>query len=227
MTKILIADDNEQNRYMLQVLLRGNGYEVVSATNGAEALEMARGDPPDMIVTDILMPVMDGFTLCRHWKEDERLKHIPFIFYTATYTDPEDEKLALSLGGDRFLIKPIEPGTLVQILSEVFEEYAAKESTVVPKSAMEEGTYYQEYNEALFRKLERKMAQLEEANQRLSALYQASVAVTSIMDLSKLLPQVLDITINILGYTQADFFLYDTICQSISPGGFNQLSPRR
>ncbi len=227
MTKILIADDNEQNRYMLQVLLKGNGYDVVSATNGAEALEMARGDPPDMIVTDILMPVMDGFTLCRHWKEDERLKNIPFIFYTATYTEPEDEKLALSLGADRFLIKPIELGMLVQILTEVFEEYAAKESTIAPKSAMEEGAYYQEYNEALFRKLERKMAQLEEANQRLSALYQASVAITSIMDLSKLLPQVLDITINILGYTQANFFLYDTAAKvfhlAVSAGCFQDV----
>ena len=173
MTKILIADDIEENRYMLQVLLRGHNYEVISTTNGAEALEIARSDPPDMILTDILMPVMDGFTLCRHWKEDEQLKNIPFVYYTATYTEPEDEKLALSLGADRFLIKPIEPGTLVQILKEVFEEYSAKKPAAAPKLAMEEAAYYQEYNEALFRKLEHKMAQLEGANQYLSALYQA------------------------------------------------------
>ena len=60
MTRILIADDNEQNLYLLHVLLTGYGYEVVSAENGARALEMARRDPPDMIITDILMPVMDG-----------------------------------------------------------------------------------------------------------------------------------------------------------------------
>ena len=65
MTRILIADDNEQNLYMLQVLLTGYGYQVVSTDNGAKALEIARRDPPDMIVSDILMPVMDGFALCR------------------------------------------------------------------------------------------------------------------------------------------------------------------
>ena len=88
MTKLLIVDDNEQNLYMLQVLLNGHGYEVVLAEDGAKALETARRDPPDMIIADILMPVMDGFALCREWKQDDRLKDIPFVFYTSTYTDP-------------------------------------------------------------------------------------------------------------------------------------------
>jgi len=80
-TKLLIVDDDEQNLYMLQVLLEGHGYEVDTAGDGAEALEKARRDPPDMIISDILMPVMDGFTLCREWlKEYEQLKHIPFVF---------------------------------------------------------------------------------------------------------------------------------------------------
>ena len=71
MTKILVVDDNEQNLYLLEVLLKGHGYKVVSATNGVEALETAQNDPPDMIITDILMPTMDGFSLCRAWKGDD------------------------------------------------------------------------------------------------------------------------------------------------------------
>ena len=70
--KLLIVDDYEQNLYMLRVLLEGHGYEVVSAGDGAEAMEKARRDPPDVIISDILMPVMDGFALCREWKRGAR-----------------------------------------------------------------------------------------------------------------------------------------------------------
>jgi PAS domain S-box-containing protein/putative nucleotidyltransferase with HDIG domain len=167
MIRVLIVDDNEQNLYMLQVLLEGHGYEVVTAGNGAEALEAARRDPPDVLITDILMPVMDGFTLCRQWKEDEVLKAIPFVFYTATYTDPKDEELAMSLGAERFIVKPVEPDMFVGMLREVLENYKAGRLAVPREPVEEEAVYFREYNEALIRKLENKMLQLEEANRTL------------------------------------------------------------
>ncbi len=79
MSNILVVDDNQQNLYMLQILLSANGFHVEQASNGKEALELAHCSPPDIIISDILMPVMDGFALCRAWKEDELLKNIPFI----------------------------------------------------------------------------------------------------------------------------------------------------
>ncbi len=168
MTRILIVDDNEQNLYMLQVLLKGHGYGVVSASNGAEALEKARCDPPDVIITDILMPVMDGFTLCREWKKDEMFKHIPFVFYTATYTDPQDERFALSLGAERFIIKPTEPDVFVEILREVIAEHEAGRLIVLPGAPVtEEPTVFREYSERLVKKLEKKVLDLErEATER-------------------------------------------------------------
>jgi len=168
-TKLLIVDDDEQNLYMLQVLLEGHGYEVVSAANGAEALEKARRDPPDMIVSNVLMPVMDGFTLCREWKEDEQLKHIPFVFYTATYTDLKDEEFALSLGAERFIVKPVEPDVFVAMLREVLENHEAGRLVAPREPVEEEAVHFREYNEALIRKLETKMLQLEEANRVLEA----------------------------------------------------------
>ncbi|CAG0938870.1 partial Response regulator PleD, partial [Candidatus Brocadiaceae bacterium] len=84
MIKIVIVDDNEDNLYMLESLLYGEKYKVLSARNGEEALQLVQTEMPDLIISDILMPVMDGYTLCKECKKDNTLYHIPFIFYTAT-----------------------------------------------------------------------------------------------------------------------------------------------
>jgi PAS domain S-box-containing protein len=161
MTRILIVDDNLQNRYLLESILTGYGFEVASATNGAEALETARHHPPDMMVTDILMPVMDGFELCRRWKADERLSAVPLIFYTATYTDPKDEQFALGLGADRFVVKPQKPEVIGRIVRELLEEYRKKGSAGSSTTPGDEMDVLRQYNEVLFRKLERKVSQYE------------------------------------------------------------------
>ncbi len=166
---ILVVDDNEMNLYQLQVLLGANGYPVATATNGAEALAQARQNPPDLVVSDILMPVMDGFSLCREWIQDERLRSIPFVFYTATYTDERDREFALSLGAVRFLIKPEEPEIILQTVQEVLRQVPESVSPVVEKTSSppEEAFYLKQYNETLIRKLEQKMFELEETNRRL------------------------------------------------------------
>ncbi len=125
MSTILIVDDHEQNRYLLRTMLAASGDEVLEAANGAEALELARRTRPDLIISDILMPQMDGFALCRECKRDEQLRDIPFVFYTATYTDPRDEALALQLGAARFIVKPVESEDFLAILREVLQAHAA------------------------------------------------------------------------------------------------------
>lgn len=167
---ILIVDDHEPNRYQLQVLLGANGYQVVSATNGVEALRLAREAPPDLVVSDILMPVMDGFALCREWKSDERLRSIPFIFYTATYTDERDRDFALSLGAERFVVKPEEPEDLLRIIRQAVEpaQRAPAAPALVPASKpLGDSAYLRQHNETLIRKLEDKMTQLEQINRAL------------------------------------------------------------
>ncbi len=160
MARILLADDNPQNLYLLESLLKSNGFEVAAAVNGAEALDDAVKNPPDLIVADILMPVMDGFELCRRWRADDHLKTVPFIFYTATYTDPRDEQFAKSLGADRFIVKPQKPDLLLQEIREVLSEPRGRAGSK-PAPGRDAQELLQEYTEVLFRKLEKKVRQLE------------------------------------------------------------------
>ncbi|PKN53171.1 MAG: hypothetical protein CVU55_02880 [Deltaproteobacteria bacterium HGW-Deltaproteobacteria-13] len=165
MEKIIVVDDEEQNLAYLETLFKAHGFQVTTARNGIKALEAAREDPPDIIITDALMPVMDGFMLCREWKADSRLKNIPLIFYTATYTDPKDEKLALDLGCDLFLVKPQEPDVLLDQAQKVMAKYKAERMKIPFGKDGAGEQILQQHNETLFRKLEKKIKQLEEANQ--------------------------------------------------------------
>jgi len=117
--RILIVEDNEDSRILLMKQLRASGYEVIAAANGVEALEQALAEPPDLVISDIMMPQMDGFKLCYECKCNERLRDIPFVFYTATYTKEEDEKFALSLGARAFIRKPMEPEAIIQSLRDL------------------------------------------------------------------------------------------------------------
>lgn len=167
MKHIIIVDDRLENRYMLESLLKGVDYKISTAKNGAEALALARKYPPDLIITDILMPVMDGFTLCKEWRKDEVLKRIPFIFYTAAYTSPQDIKYALRLGADRFLIKPQEPSVFLTIIKQVLDESEMGVIKAKPELEKSETESLREYNAVLFRKLEDKLIQTEQADKKL------------------------------------------------------------
>lgn len=167
MGKILIVDDKTENLYLLQSLLETSDIDTITARNGAEALDMARKNNPDLIISDILMPVMDGFTLCRECKKDKDLGKIPFYFYTATYTDTKDEEYALSLGAERFIRKPIEPDDFIKIINEFYRTAGKKKSSAIKPVRKSESIVLKEYNEVLVRKVEDKMLQTEKAEKKL------------------------------------------------------------
>ncbi len=157
--KILIVDDYAGNRHLLETILRGRGFATVAAPNGAEALRLADDHDFDLVLSDILMPVMDGFELCRSWKQDPRLTRIPFAFYTATYLEPRDEQFGLDLGADRFLHKPLPPERMLREVQELLAR-PAQAARVVDESG-----FFREHNQALFRKLGTKLKD----NERLGA----------------------------------------------------------
>ena len=158
--RILSVDDQAENRYMMECLLQGHGYTVSSAGNGSEALELLENQDIACILSDILMPEMDGFELCRKVKTDSRYCHIPFIVFTATYTGPKDEAFALKIGASKFLQKPCEPEVLIAAIEDVLshpEEIPGGLSTPCPEEEV-----LKLYNERLINKIEQKMLQLEQ-----------------------------------------------------------------
>lgn len=160
--KILIVDDKKENLYFLETLLNGIGYETISANNGAEAIDLAKKSDIQLIISDILMPVMDGFTFCRNCKKNENLKNIPFVFYTATYTEPKDKEFALSLGAVKYILKPQEPDVFIEIIEEVLNDVNSDKIKNIPNDGVSEDVVLREYNSVLVNKLEDKMRQAEQ-----------------------------------------------------------------
>lgn len=166
MDHVLIVEDNEENRTLLKMLLEINGYRVTVAGDGLEALAAAERDRPDAVVSDVLMPKMDGFALCRAWMQDAALRRIPFIFYSATYVHPDDEQFAMALGAVRYLIKPVEAAVFLRELREVLQQWTGREAPS-PEAPLDEIASHALHESALARKVEDKVAQLEEANRKL------------------------------------------------------------
>jgi two-component sensor histidine kinase/DNA-binding NarL/FixJ family response regulator len=159
--RILIVDDNKVNLSLLENLLKNNGYKVVSAENGAEALAKLRANGFGLIISDILMPVMDGFQLCREAKKVAKLKRIPFVFYTATYTDEKDKELALKMGADKYLRKPLKPDEFIKIIQAVIRDMEEGKIGLKKPALGEEKEVFKLYSERLVNKLEKKMLDLE------------------------------------------------------------------
>ncbi|MDQ6966599.1 MAG: response regulator [Mariprofundaceae bacterium] len=164
---VLIAEDYEDTRMILQASLGSAGYAVSCAENGREALAMARREMPDIIISDILMPEMDGFEFCRAIKADETLRHIPFIFYTATYIDASDRELAMASGAARFIIKPMENSAFLEAVGEVLDE--GGQQRLAPSDQLQKQADELEvmHERVLIRKLDEKVKALEEERRAL------------------------------------------------------------
>jgi len=119
---ILVVEDVPAVRELLEITLKFKGYEVATAADGREALEIIAANPPDLVVTDILMPYMDGYTLAQRLRRDPKTRRIPIVFVSATYVAPEDKEFALSLGAARFLEKPIDAEEFLLTIAEVLHQ---------------------------------------------------------------------------------------------------------
>ena len=166
--KVLIADDHASSRKLLRVTLAGEGHEVIEAADGEEALEKLEAAPVDAVISDILMPRMDGYRFCYETRRHPGLQNMPIIIYSSTYTSPSEEALAMQMGADRFLRKPASARVILQALSDVTTQ--PRRTSVRPLPKDELGVLKQ-FNERLVQKLEEKNVELQEAQAKLSAAY--------------------------------------------------------
>ena len=161
MSKILVVDDNQDNCCLLQQWLEAGGHQVTCAEEGNQALHCARRETPELIISDIMMPVMNGFRLCHEIKKDPALHHIPLIFLTATFDDSSDRALAMSLGASRFVIKPIEETVLLKLIDEVIDEQQQGTLPVREAPADTDHRLLEMYDNSVARKLEKTLESLK------------------------------------------------------------------
>jgi CheY-like chemotaxis protein len=145
---ILVVEDVPNILDLLDVTLRFKGYPVITASNGAEALEMVPEQPPALVITDIMMPRMDGYTLAFNLRRNPETSHIPIIFLSATYVTPEDKDFAMSLGAVRFMEKPVDTEDFLLTVAEVLTN---------PKSALSPPMDKQQFMDGYRRRLEVKL----------------------------------------------------------------------
>jgi CheY-like chemotaxis protein len=128
MTRVLIAEDNAVNRELLRELLEGRGLTVAEACNGEEALDMIEETPPDILLLDLGMPVLDGFAVVRKVRENPRLANLPVLAVTA-YAMHGDREKVLSSGFDGYLSKPISSQSLAEELDRLLSKPGGRNAT--------------------------------------------------------------------------------------------------
>ncbi len=173
---ILVVEDVIHIQELLAVTLRFKGYPVVTASNGQEALEKIAQERPALVITDILMPKMDGFALVHQLRNDPKTSQIPMIFLSATYVTPEDMRFALDLGAVKFLEKPVDTEDFLLTVAEILTQGPA---TIPPPMSNEE--FYLEYRRRLESKYKHKSTQIARTERLLKTLPQEQKATFKVL----------------------------------------------
>jgi CheY-like chemotaxis protein len=162
---VLIVEDVPNVLELLEVTLRFKGYAVVTARNGEEALQVIAQQRPALIVTDILMPKMDGYAFVQKLRLDPVTRTIPVVFLSATYVTPEDKNFALSLGAARFMEKPIDTEDFLLTVAELVTQ-----QPFTQPHPLDMEKFYEGYRTRLENKLRHKNTQIARAERLLPTL---------------------------------------------------------
>jgi two-component system, cell cycle sensor histidine kinase and response regulator CckA len=208
MTTILIVDDVAANRAVLVALLEYHGYQLLEAAAGSEGLAVARAEHPDLVITDVLMPVMDGYEFVKQLRLDPATACIPVIFYTAHYGGREARALAQAGGVSYVLNKPAESQAVLTIVGRAL---SAKSTGPGPSDAAPlPPDFDREHLRLLTDKLSEKADDLRTANARLRALINIGLELASERDADRVLQRVCDDACDLFGATYVTLGIVDT-----------------
>jgi DNA-binding response OmpR family regulator len=152
---VLIVEDVPDILKLLDATLTFKGYKVVTARNGQEALEAIQRERPALVITDIMMPKLDGFGLVHRLRINPKTRELPVIFLTATYVALEDKAFALNIGVTRFIEKPVNFEKFLETVNELL----TSETPATP-TLMSESEFYEGYRQRLEKKLNQKITQI-------------------------------------------------------------------
>jgi len=162
---VLIVEDVPDILKLLEATLTFKGYRVLTALNGHEALQTIQRERPALVITDIMMPRLDGFGLVHRLRINPETREIPVIFLTATYVALEDKAFALNIGATRFIEKPVN----FEKFLETVEELMTKEIPPTP-APMSEAEFYEGYRQRLEKKLQQKVTQITRDERLLASI---------------------------------------------------------
>jgi len=152
---LLIVEDDPDILKLLDATLTFRGYRVITARNGTEAMEVIQVKRPAIVITDIMMPRLDGFGLVHRLRIHSETRDIPVVFITATYVAPEDREFALNIGATRFIQKPVDLEKFLSTIAELL-----KEGTRPLIEPLKEFNFYDGYRIRLEIKLDQKIKQI-------------------------------------------------------------------
>src|SRR3990167_1039085 len=181
--KILIVDDSYEIRNVLRRFAEKHGHEVIEAVDGQDGFGKAKTHKPDLIVTDAMMPNVDGFTLLRNIKMDPNLSSIPCVFYSAIYTGSRDREFALSLGAEAFIEKPKKPDEFWEEIQTILERKKQPAAQIEKRMIDDEKEFLKSYGQTVVAKLEEKVKDhkkiIEKNKQMEKSLYFITVGFSS------------------------------------------------
>lgn len=186
MATILIVDDIASNRAALGLILSNRDHRIIEAGDGAAALAVARAEVPDLVITDVLMPVMDGYELVARLREEAATAAIPILFYTAHYGEAEARELALSMGVAEVLTKPIDSRAALGIIDSVLAGRAMEKPASPPITAGQ----YRDHLRIITDKLSVTSDDLRAANMKLRALVNIGLELATLRNSEELLQAV-------------------------------------